>query len=228
MNEKPLSEFEILLKTFPGGESRERLEALRRKLDVPEQDALWVYIAALEHYQRLYEAMPAAIRAAAVAEKALAEVEIDKSLIAAEKIFAGMSKDVGKMIHDETEKFTVMSRKVGETIQREAEKVSEAIGKQAVKEIRSVVEAREKIDGWLSISMGASMYLIATAVAISVADLMNGLGAKISTIEYLNYLYNIPAGKLVIVAVICAIVLAICKLGDKGMNIFFHRRKDEY
>lgn len=63
------SEFETALETLDAPETRLRLEALKRRLDLHENDAIWLYIVALENYQRLYEAAPRQIRAAADAER---------------------------------------------------------------------------------------------------------------------------------------------------------------
>lgn len=63
------SEFETTLEMFDTAESKLRLEEMKRNLSLHDTDAIWIYIAALENYQRLYEAVPRYIHQAACAER---------------------------------------------------------------------------------------------------------------------------------------------------------------
>lgn len=69
------NDFEQALDIFDAPESKLRLEAIKRRFDLHENDAIWLYIVALEHYQRLYEVAPQQIRAAADAERERLQTE---------------------------------------------------------------------------------------------------------------------------------------------------------
>jgi hypothetical protein len=69
------TQFDELLKTYKEPLSRERLYKIKAELGLHEDDAIWVYIGALENYQRLYEAMPTSI-AAAIAEITSNQLEL--------------------------------------------------------------------------------------------------------------------------------------------------------
>ncbi|MGZ4953947.1 MAG: hypothetical protein ACXV79_02505 [Methylobacter sp.] len=58
------TQFDELLKTYKEPSTRERLYRMKSELGLHDDDAIWVYIGALEHYQRLYEAMPKSIASA--------------------------------------------------------------------------------------------------------------------------------------------------------------------
>lgn len=62
------SDFDKLISACQNSHDRERLYSVRAKFNLHDEDAIWTYIAVLDHYQRIYEEMPAEIRKAADAE----------------------------------------------------------------------------------------------------------------------------------------------------------------
>jgi hypothetical protein len=75
MNNRTRNEFEHALNIFDSPESKLRLEALKRRFDLYENDAIWLYVVALEHYQRLYEAIPNQLFEMANAERGRMQAE---------------------------------------------------------------------------------------------------------------------------------------------------------
>lgn len=60
------------------GFDQARLLEIKARLKLPEDDPIWVYLSALEQYQRLYEAVPRQIREAANAERERLIAETEK------------------------------------------------------------------------------------------------------------------------------------------------------
>lgn len=79
------TEFDTALDLAVSQAAKLRLEEIKRKLNLHETDTIWLYVAALENYQRLFEATPKLIKEAAEAERKLLLADVDKIALEAEE-----------------------------------------------------------------------------------------------------------------------------------------------
>jgi hypothetical protein len=74
-----------------------RLLAIKDKLKLPEDDPIWTYIAALENYQRLYEAVPRYIVEAANAERERMQTETGLIIAQAHSTMSKAAEEAAKV-----------------------------------------------------------------------------------------------------------------------------------
>lgn len=97
------SEFETTLEMFDTAESKLRLEEMKRNLSLHDTDAIWIYIAALENYQRLYEAVPRYIQQAAGAERERMKTETNLIIAQANGIASGAANEAASRLIENIE-----------------------------------------------------------------------------------------------------------------------------
>jgi hypothetical protein len=74
-----------------------RLLSIKDKLKLPEDDPIWTYIAALENYQRLYEAVPRYIVEAANAERERMQTETGLIIAQAHSSMSKAAEEAAKV-----------------------------------------------------------------------------------------------------------------------------------
>lgn len=93
--------FEKLLGRQPSSKERENLYRVREALGIKDNDALWLIIIALEHYQTLYGRFPAAITEAAKATLAEAKAAATaQAHAAASEAKRDLAEAVARTAHD--------------------------------------------------------------------------------------------------------------------------------
>lgn len=175
------SEFETTLKMFDTADSKLRLEEMKRNLSLHDNDAIWIYIAALENYQRLYEAVPRYILQAASAERERMKTETNLIIAQANGIASGAANEAASRL---------------------IENIEQAVNKRAVAAVwrqRSAVMA-----GALGLAAGAAAFagILTTPTPDWISAAYHGNNSAI--MRMIATMWNAPAGWVFSLALIGA------------------------
>jgi hypothetical protein len=191
-----MNEFELVLSMFNDSpESKLRLEALKRQLALHENDAQWLYIAAMENYQRLYEAVPRYIHQAASAERERMQTEIGLIIAQANSTMTKAAEEAAGVASGAAE--AAASKLI--------ENIEQAVNKRAVAAVwrqRSAAMA-----GALGLAAGAAAFagILTTPTPDWISAAYHGNNSAI--MRMIAAMWNAPAGwviTLALVGVFCA------------------------
>lgn len=91
-----MDELDELLEGF----DQARLLTIKRRLGLPDDDPIWVYLAGLEYYQRLFEAVPRQIRESSDAERQRLQAETSQIIARAECTINEAAAGAASVAHD--------------------------------------------------------------------------------------------------------------------------------
>jgi len=106
------SDLQVVLDIFQDNKDTQlRLQSLKTRLNLHEDDAIWLYIAALENYQRLFEAQPKYLIESANAERERMQAETNKIIASTHeqisKIASEITASASKKLVENVEKAVV-------------------------------------------------------------------------------------------------------------------------
>lgn len=170
-----------------------RLLEIQTRFRIPEDDPIWLYLAALENYQRLFESVPLSIQRAATLEKERLEKEVD--LISAKT----------------ADRITAVSESAAKTASAAADKAAAAL----VDKLDSALVARSKALAWRYrfLAFAGAFGLATGAFAISSllsfptpAWVLLSTSNSSAFTRFMALLWNAPAGGVVLLLILAAIV----------------------
>jgi len=172
-----------------------RLLSIKDKLKLPDDDPIWTYIAALENYQRLYEAVPRYIVEAANAERERMQTETGLIIAQANSTMTKAAEEAAGVASEAASK---AASKLIENIEQAVEKRAAA----AVWRQRSAAMA-----GALGLAAGAAAFagILTTPTPAWISAAYHDNNSAI--IRMIATMWNAPAGwviSLALVGVICA------------------------
>jgi len=196
MSNDKQTNFDMLLEMFDGNDqTQHRLQHLHRKMDIDEIDAVWLYVGLLEHYQRLFEAVPRYILEAANAERERMQTETGLIIAQANSTMTKAAEEAAGVASDAASK---AASKLIENIEQAVEKRAAA----AVWRQRSAAMA-----GALGLAAGAAAFagILTTPTPDWISAAYHGNNSAI--MRMIATMWNAPAGwviSLALVGVICA------------------------
>lgn len=209
MNDNPQenkkeTRFQKLLSDFDDDDkSKLRLYKVKMDNDYTDDDPMWKLIRSLEYYQRMYEAMPQAIKEACDSQRQSVE-SISKAATAVAQTDIGLAtaRSVARIAKSEAE----VSKAIGVA----AEGAAGDIAKDVIGKMDDMLGHQRKIDGMIMESTDSVLKWATVILAILVADLItyvrtlsNDLPAKYDTFaHFFEYAFNIPAGYVLLI--LCA------------------------
>ena len=178
------------------GLNAERLLRVKDQFRIPSDDPIWTYIAALEYYQRIYEAQPKYLIESANAERERMQAETNK-------IIASTHEQI--------------SRIASEITASAAKKLVENVGQAIVNRSEKAL-MRERIAGFISA-------FILSASAAAFAGFVGGTNFTYIQKAYYaaqdNFFYrillmiwNVPAGWVVVITIIAIAVSYFTELSQ--------------